>query len=350
MSEAYLGDPSMANRLQAARKQAGFKSGRAAALHFGWSAATYCAHETATRYLHDETAKIYAAAFKVNAQWLLRAIGDGPAVDPIRAAQFRNKIKRKAEQAKNDPSASSCRRLRLARRLAGFRSTTDAAGATGLIRTTLSAHETGQNSLSDKMARLYAEAFRVSPEWLTTGGLPSGYPPEIERQLPSIIDTYGEPDKAALTNLSHLLPALGPTHEIRKVVPPLRSAAQKALKSDMVPEIAGRHLFRGLVSGSLADAPQEHMWSFPHRYVAEVLGGSLPATIVVAPGLEVEGMNHADRIIVDTSARTAVAGEIFVLVDRYGHFDLIKPQAGQLLAPQNSLKVLGKKIGRVTSR
>ncbi|MHC4042961.1 helix-turn-helix domain-containing protein [Bradyrhizobium sp. 23AC] len=351
MSGAYLGDPDKANRLQAARKQAGFRSGRAAALHFGWSAATYCAHETATRFLHDETANIYASAFKVNAQWLLRGIGEGPAVDPVRATQFRNKIERKAEQAKNDPAASSCRRLRLARRLAGFRSTTDAARATGLMRTTLSAHETGQNSISDKMARLYAEAFRVSPEWLRTGALPSGYPPEIERQLPSVVDTYGESDKVAMANLSPLLPVVGLTSETRKVAPPVRSLAPRPLKADMVPEIAGRHLFRGLESGSLADAPQEHIWSLPHRYVAEVLGGLLPATIIVAPGSEVEGLNRADRVIVDTSARTAVAGETFVLVDRNGHFVLIKPQAGQPLDPPDSRwKVLGKKIGRVTSR
>ena len=35
---------------------------------------------------------------------------------------------------------------------------------------------------------LYGEALRVSAKWLTTGELPSGYP-EIESQLPSIIDT-----------------------------------------------------------------------------------------------------------------------------------------------------------------
>lgn len=351
MSGAYLGDPDKANRLQAARKQAGFRSGRAAALHFGWSAATYCAHETATRYLHDETAKIYASAFKVNDQWLLRGIGEGPAVDPVRATQFRNKIQRKAEQAKNDPAASSSRRLRLARRLAGFRSTTEAAGATGLMRTTLSAHETGQNAVSDKMARLYAQAFGVRAEWIRTGVLPSGYPAQIERQLPSLIDTYGETDKIAMVNLSPLLPAVSPTAEVRKVIPPIRSPAPKTLKADMVPEIAGRHLFRGLTSGSLADVPQEHMWSFPHQYVAEVLGGSLPATIIVAPGLEAEGLNRADRIIVDTSVRTAVPGEVFVVVDRYGHFALIKAPAGQLSVPQNSrLKMLGKKIGRITSR
>ncbi len=351
MSGAYLGDPAKANRLQAARKKAGFKSGRAAALHFGWSASTYCSHETASRFLQDETAKIYAAAFDVKVKWLLRAEGEGPPVDSVRAAQFRNRIERKADWVKNDPAASSGRRLRLARRLAGFRSTTAAAKATGLMRTTLSAHETGQNSVSDKMARLYGEAFGVSAQWLTTGKLPSGYAPEIERQLPSIIDTYGESDKLAMASLGHLLPSINPTSRVRKIVPPVRSAAQKKVKTDLVPEISGRHLFGHLESGSLADAPQEHVWSFPHRYVAEVLGGHLPATIIVALGSEVGGFDRADRIIVDTSARIAIAGETFVLVDRYGNFDLVKPQAGPLFTQQHSRwSILGKKIGRVTSR
>jgi len=86
MSGAYLGDPAKANRLYAARKKAGFKSGRAAALHFGWSASTYCSHETASRFLADETAKIYAAAFDVKLEWLLRADGAGPPIDPVREA------------------------------------------------------------------------------------------------------------------------------------------------------------------------------------------------------------------------------------------------------------------------
>src|SRR5271154_1300047 len=141
--------------------------------------------------------------------------------------QFRNRIDRKADWAKNDPAASSCRRLRLARRLAGFGSTTAAAKATGLMRTTLSAHETGQNLVSDKMARLYGEAFGVSAQWLTTGRLPSGYAPGIERQLASIIDTYGESDKVAMASLGHLLPLINQTSQARKVAPPVRSATEK---------------------------------------------------------------------------------------------------------------------------
>jgi len=219
------------------------------------------------------------------------------------------------------------------------------------MRTTLSAHETGQNLVSDKMARLYGEAFGVSAQWLTTGRLPSGYAPGIERQLASIIDTYGESDKVAMASLGHLLPLINQTSQARKVAPPVRSATEKKVKTDLVPEIAGRHLFRHLVSGSPADAPQEHVWSFPHRYVAEVLGGHLPATVIVTLTSEVKGFDRADRIIVDTSARIPVAGETFILVDGYGNFDLVGPERGYLLTRQDPrLNILGKKIGRVTSR
>lgn len=60
-------------------------------------------------------------------------------------------------------------RLRQAREEAGFKSRRQAAERLGIGYTTLSAHESGQNSISADAAQTYAKAFNVSPSWLIFG-------------------------------------------------------------------------------------------------------------------------------------------------------------------------------------
>jgi len=328
--EAYIGNPERANRLHAARRHAGFKSGRQAALHFGWSSATYCAHETATRYLPDDTARVYAKAFGVREDWLVRGRGEGPPVDPVRAARFDMRRAAKKERAKTDPAVSAHRRLRLARRLAGHLSTTDAAAATDLKRTTLSAHETGQNAISEKMAQLYGEAFGVDGRWLKTGALPSGYPTEIENRLPALLETYGQSDGIARADLESLIP-LAKKDGPHRVERPKRVVNSREPKSDVLAEYSGPDVFRAMEAGSFAKANEVYVWSFPKGYVAEVLGAHLPATVVVAAGFDSGPVRPGDRFIVDTAARIPAAGRSYVLVDRNGSFALLtaKPDSGE---------------------
>ena len=102
----------------------------------------------------------------------------------------------------------------------------------------------------------------------------------------------------------------------------------------------------------LADVPHEHVWSFPHRYVAQVLGANLPTTVIVALGSRVSELRRGDRIIVDMSARVAVAGGTSVLVNQHGNFDLIEPKEGEgpsSVPPKSGWRIFGKKIGRVTT-
>ena len=63
-------------RLQAARKRAGFETAQDAANRFGWNAVTYRAHEAGDRGLKIEVAAKYAKAFKVSQSWLLTGAGD----------------------------------------------------------------------------------------------------------------------------------------------------------------------------------------------------------------------------------------------------------------------------------
>lgn len=59
-------------RLRQARVNAGFKSARSAAMHFGWTTSTYAAHENGqVPRVPIDDAKRYATAFGVDAFWIL---------------------------------------------------------------------------------------------------------------------------------------------------------------------------------------------------------------------------------------------------------------------------------------
>lgn len=59
------------DRLQEARKRAGFDSPTAAADHFGWNYSTYAGHENGSRGLKAGVAARYAEAFGTSPEWLL---------------------------------------------------------------------------------------------------------------------------------------------------------------------------------------------------------------------------------------------------------------------------------------
>lgn len=72
-------------RLQRARRDAGFDDATAAARRFHWNKNTYRSHENGERGLRPKVAAKYAAAFKVSASWLLTGEGSRqPAGIPIR--------------------------------------------------------------------------------------------------------------------------------------------------------------------------------------------------------------------------------------------------------------------------
>lgn len=58
-------------RLQRARREAGFDGPTEAATAFGWNTVTYMAHENGTRGLRPKVAERYARAYRVPAEWLL---------------------------------------------------------------------------------------------------------------------------------------------------------------------------------------------------------------------------------------------------------------------------------------
>jgi phage repressor protein C with HTH and peptisase S24 domain len=58
-------------RLQQARRRAGFKSSRSAAIAHEWAESTYYAHENDTREFDEDQAKSYGRAFQAPWLWLL---------------------------------------------------------------------------------------------------------------------------------------------------------------------------------------------------------------------------------------------------------------------------------------
>lgn len=74
-------------RLQQARKKAGFIGPTEAAEAYGWRTVTYTSHENGTRGLRPEVAQRYAKAFRVPAEWLLYGRNSSSRVKPERPRQ-----------------------------------------------------------------------------------------------------------------------------------------------------------------------------------------------------------------------------------------------------------------------
>lgn len=63
------------DRLRAARKAAGFKAARRAALKFNWTPSTYSSHENGQTPVPVDAAFEYGKAFKTSPIWILHGIG-----------------------------------------------------------------------------------------------------------------------------------------------------------------------------------------------------------------------------------------------------------------------------------
>lgn len=71
------------DRLQAARRAAGYETAAEAANAFGWKEPTYMSHENGSRGIRKEVAKRYAAALHVSPEWILLGVGQGPKGNPV---------------------------------------------------------------------------------------------------------------------------------------------------------------------------------------------------------------------------------------------------------------------------
>lgn len=323
----YEDNPEKANRLHAARVAAGFKSGRAAALAHGWNEATLRAHETATGFIDAAMIKVYAAAFKVDAQWLEHGTGEGPPVDVVREARFRARIENDGDKAKKAAKEAG-KRLRLARRVAGYGSVFAAAEALDLNRSTLNAHEVGQNSISPEVARFYAAAFHCSTDWLTNGMRPSGLPAAVEADLDALLDLHDRRESAVRDTFAKFREGPPEPPPTAKLEDHIRSRSSTSPPSQVsVPEVAAIELYRATKAGKDPRSGAGRIFSFPADYLSEELNCGAETTVIVATGPDRSG--RSVRILIDRAFKTPNEADSYAVVRADGLVDIVAGEAAK---------------------
>lgn len=349
----YRGNADQANRLYAARTHAGFESGRAAALNAGISESKLRAHETAEIAIGSVDIQRYAEAFKIHPEWLRSGRGPGPEVDAARAAKL--KI-RAGEVVRRDlplPKTAAAR-LRLARRLAGHASVTEAAERHGWTRSRLSAHETGQNKISVDHAREYAASFNVQPRWLATGEGPSGYPPQIHGALEKLMALHELAESEARQQL--------PLAKPRDKTPVFRHIRAEKLQ---IPKVINprRNLillaeYDGVEFAAFASGDSSHRkivprfeWGFPDGYVQKVLKADPAHSFIIAmtTGDRRYDLAPGDRILIDGGDREPSEEGVLAAI-RNGSICLERAEDLAKARSERSFGkyfVLGRWIGRI---
>lgn len=362
----YTGHAGQAARLQAARLSAGYSTAREPAQRFGWSEARYRSHEGATRAMSESVLRAYAEAFRVSEAWLKEGVPDaafrdrGIVVDPIRLRQLELRIAAQGRHPERVESTSAGR-LRLARRLAGYRSAASGAAAAGVHRSTLNALERGLSVLDLEAARKYGTLFGCEPGWLLEGRAPSGYPVKIEAKLPQLILDYDLPERQAATRLPSYEPPVrkrAPWLQPRDMAPDISKEADSS--ADIVPEYEAAVLARLIRFPESRHRAAGLGWKIPRAYIEDVLSANALACVLVAvpQHREVAGIsvNPGDRLIIDTSARELFSASYAVyllnsdvLVVEQGGDDRVKAQLEAIIRRDGPGVLLGEVVGRVES-
>lgn len=288
----YTGDAEQAARLQSARLQAGYTSARAAAVRFGLSLSRLRAHESGEAPISAEDLRHYAEIFGADAAWLVGSRSESAAT-----AGHRSQAPLPSSVTETSPAG----RLRLARRLAGYRSVQAAADAYGWTRSRLSAHEINQNRLLPQQAAEYGRAFNVLPEWLLTGEGPSGYPPDVESDLPRLLALYSLPDSQARPQLPKLVSPKVSPHQTRAVsaLLPQKGVEVRRLDFDVIDEYDEPSIVAALTSEDRVRKPAAHrQWGVPPDFLTEVLGAESQSGCFVLAIARDAVLNSGDRVVV----------------------------------------------------
>lgn len=95
---------------------------------------------------------------------------------------------------------TQAKRLKAARKAAGFKTVKAAAKFLHIPTSTYGAHENGQNGLKEESAAVYAKGFKVSKEWLLLGMEPND-PLEIGKDMVQLDDDWRKFVSDGLANL-----------------------------------------------------------------------------------------------------------------------------------------------------
>ncbi|WP_146159847.1 hypothetical protein [Bradyrhizobium sp. MOS002] len=364
MSETwrYSGDAGQAARLLAARTAAGFATAVDAAQRFGWSVARLRSHEGAARGMNETVLRHYAQAFSVSEEWLRDGtVGAFPPfrdkfieVDPLRVQELELRLEAQRQPAETE-DIDRGRRLRFARRLAGFRSAAAGGAAAKLHRSTVNAHERGVDGFDLVSARKYAKAFGCEPVWLIEGSLPSGYPAEIEKLIGQYLNYHNlDEDDAAARLPSYQPPPLTSTDVSQPEL-----STQSMVGGVEIPEFEIAGLAKLLTDSGTATRPTLLPgWSMPHAFLEGILR-AVPkgCVMVVVPNrAQTNGfsLSLGDRLIVDTSVQevfsavyAAIAGDTLVIAD--AKTDHGKQLAAAAARRQDGMVFVGQIVGVVSA-
>lgn len=314
-------------RLRTARKLAGFKSARAAALAFAWPESLYAAHESGSRRPSSKQMARYLEAFAVDPNELLRAerYGIRPSVD---------------SQAKRDEKQQRARRLTLARILAGFTTAKLAANMYDFNEQNYYAHESGRHGVSEQLAPVYALAFGVSAHWLQNGDGPSGLPtdPSVEAMVDAFVQSNGDYIPEQLTQFVSTTRRASPAAVAR-----LRARERPSTALPMATTTAGGAL--EIVREGVGEG-RSKVWGFPAGFLTNTWGLS-PASLRVltlSPDSSSATTSADDRILIDLADVSFVEGAEFVVRSRDGSLKIVtSPPTGPA-----EIETLGRVVARIS--
>ncbi|MFQ3456461.1 hypothetical protein PMN64_24575 [Bradyrhizobium sp. UFLA01-814] len=258
----------------------------------------------------------------------------------MREARFKARVEREGSQARQNIKEAG-RRLRVARRVAGYASAKTAAEVLKLKRSTLSAQEVAQNTLSTEAARLYAIAFGCSADWLLTGTGPSGLPAEADAKLEALLGLHSRLE----SHVEHIfagfrqIPPGAPSAELAIPEYP-RTRPKREVSFETVPEISAVELFKAKARGRSPTALAGREFGFPVGLLSASFGCAPATSAMVILHPDENGTGH---LLIDQQF-TENRADRFVLVRNDGRIRVLRGDDDQMPKPDDRSEwvVVGK--------
>ncbi len=317
--------------LKAARKFAGFRSARAAALAFSWPESAYAAHEAGTRRPSAEQMARYLEAFAIDPAKLWDAERYG--ILPSLGAG--NKADEKRRRA---------RRLTLARNLAGFATAKLAADTYKFNEQNYYAHESGRHGISDQLAAAYALAFGVSPRWLLYGDAPSGLTTTSNADtLASLVNAFVKSEDAQISE--KLMQFASAVRRARpEIVAELRERKRQSTTLPKATSTAGDAL--EIVREGVGEG-KTNAWGFPPGFLSQVWRLPPANLRIVAPSPDPANgaVSLGDRVLIDVEDVSWVDGAEMAVRREDGTIVLRNSPSGEM---SGSVELLGRVVARIS--
>lgn len=181
--------------LEEARLRSGFLTADEAADHHGWDRSAYWEMEEGLTRILPKNAEMFAAAFGVDPETLLRERGfDKRRLNKLETSNNNRRAaieRHRNKEVRVRPSLTPLERIRVdmgarvrfAAMMRDFSPTVRHRTRFGIAFDLIRRHEKGEEKISDRFLLAYATAYSVRKEWLATGNLPSGLGREVDLRI-----------------------------------------------------------------------------------------------------------------------------------------------------------------------